>query len=244
MDERQILFFGDPHGDFTPILRAAERHAPEAIVLLGDLQARRPLDVELASIRDQTDIWFIHGNHDTDSDEDYDNLWRSHLADRNLHGRVVEVAGHRIAGLGGVFRQRVWDPALPRGQAGFQSPKDLHERTVNRRQTREIWRGGFLRKHHSSIFPSDYERLLGLHADILVTHEAPGEHQHGFIAIDELATALGVRLLVHGHHHEDVDYAAQGLGSAPASMQIFGVNQGSWLALDRNGNAHLERDVR
>jgi len=243
MNPPSILFFGDPHGDFTPVLRAVERHSPQAIVLLGDQQARRPLHVELECVRDKTDLWFIHGNHDTDSDEDYDHLWGSELSDRNMHGRVVEVAGLRIAGLGGVFREKVWNPALPADQAPFQSPDDLRARTLHRRQAREIWRGGFVRKHHSSIFPSDYERLLSLRADILITHEAPGAHPHGFAAIDDLAASLGARLLVHGHHHEDIDYAARGRGSAQPLVQIFGVNQGSWLALESDGQAHLERDM-
>lgn len=60
---------------------------PEAIVLLGDIQARRSLHVELALILDKTEVWFIHGNHDTDTDEDHDNLWGSELAHRNLHDR-------------------------------------------------------------------------------------------------------------------------------------------------------------
>jgi hypothetical protein len=96
----KLMFFGDPHGDFEPVIAAVERFRPEAIVLLGDLQPRQPLHVELQSIRDLTQIWFIHGNHDTDSDADYDHLWGSELADRNLHGRVVEMAGYRVAGLG------------------------------------------------------------------------------------------------------------------------------------------------
>lgn len=55
-----------------------------------------------------TEVWFIHGNHDTDSDDDYDNLFNSVLADKNLLGRVVEVERLQIAGLGGVFHSQVW----------------------------------------------------------------------------------------------------------------------------------------
>ncbi len=50
------------------------------------------------------------GNHDTDIDADYDNLYDSRLAERNLHGRVVTTAGVRVAGLGGIFRGQVWMP--------------------------------------------------------------------------------------------------------------------------------------
>jgi hypothetical protein len=79
--------------------------------LLGDIQARRPLQVELAPILALTEVWFIPGNHDTDSDADHDHLFGSELADRNLHARVVEIAGFRVAGLGGVFRESIQMPS-------------------------------------------------------------------------------------------------------------------------------------
>jgi predicted phosphodiesterase len=155
-----ILFCGDPHGHFGHIIDAVQEHQPAAVILLGDLQAQRPLEVELASILDKTEVWFIHGNHDTDSEADHDNIFSSKLANRNLHGRVVEIAGQRIAGLGGV------------------------------------------------IFSVDYERLQKQRADILVTHEAPSSHPHGF-AIDELASRMGVSKAIHGHHIAQLDYSAE-----------------------------------
>jgi predicted phosphodiesterase len=97
----EILIFGDPHGDFAPVIAAVQRLRPEAIVLLGDIQARQPLHIELRPIMGITEVWFIEGNHDTDSDADYDNLWGSELADNNLHGRGVEIGGYKVAGLGG-----------------------------------------------------------------------------------------------------------------------------------------------
>ena len=105
-DRPKILFFGDPHGDFEPVFEAVERIQPEAIVLLGDLQARQPLHLELAPILDKTAVWFIHGNHDTDSDEDFDHLFRSELGDRNLDGQVQTIAGSRIAGRAGASRHK------------------------------------------------------------------------------------------------------------------------------------------
>mgnify|MGYP002662153726 CR=1 FL=1 len=107
-----IYFFGDTHGHFRHVLETVSRDRPSAIVFLGDLQAQRPLDAELDSILGMTEVWFIHGNHDTDSDADYDHLFGSALADRNLHGRVALVDGVRIAGLGGVFRWQVWLPPV------------------------------------------------------------------------------------------------------------------------------------
>lgn len=197
-----IYFFGDTHGCFDHVLDVVGRDHPAAVVFLGDLQAQRPLEIELASILDKTEVWYIHGNHDTDSEADYDNLFGSALADRNLHGRVVEIDGLRIAGLGGIFRGQVWAPP---GEWLHERPEDFTARCGKG----NLWRGGLPRKHRSSIFPSDYFNLVGQRADILVTHEAPSAHPHGFDAIDELARSLGVSKAFHGHHHDQLDYSSQ-----------------------------------
>ena len=237
MDKEQpkILFFGDPHGDFEPVFEAVERMQPEAIVLLGDLQAQRPLHIELAQIRGKTEIWFIHGNHDTDSDEDFDNLFHSELGDRNLDGQVQTIAGYRIAGLGGVFRDKVWNPSLPLQHAAFVSAQRMAAHSRRGRSGIEVdlrstWRGGILRKHHSSIFPDVYQRLSKMKADILVTHEAPSAHAHGFAAIDELAICLGAKLVVHGHHHDSIDYRKAGLIAVDSPFLAHGVDKGGFLA--------------
>ena len=231
----KILFFGDPHGDFEPVLEAVERIRPEAIIMLGDLQAQRPLHIELAPIRSKTDIWFIHGNHDTDSDQDFDHLFHSELGDRNLDGLVQVIAGYRVAGLGGVFRDKVWNPAVPLEQAAFGSAQKMAAYSRKGRSGTEVdlrltWRGGILRKHHSSIFPDVYQRLGRLRADILVTHEAPSAHVHGFMAIDELAISLGAKLVVHGHHHESTDYLRAGLITGDSLFLVHGVDKGDFLA--------------
>jgi predicted phosphodiesterase len=202
LDGEMILFCGDTHGQFDHIVEAVRKHRPAAVILLGDLQAKRPLEVELSSILDLTDIWFIHGNHDTDSEADHDNLFGSKLADRNLHGKVVEVAGRRIAGLGGVFRGKVWSPPA---LATFEDPKQYLARCGKG----NYWRDGLPLTHRSTIFPADYERLQEQRADILVTHEAPSSHPHGFAAIDQLASRLGVLTSFHGHHHDRLDYSAE-----------------------------------
>ena len=241
----KLMFFGDPHGDLDSVIAAVEHFRPEAIVLLGDIQARRPLHVELRPILDLTEIWFIHGNHDTDSDADYDNLWGSELATRNLHGRIVEIAGYRVAGLGGIFRSKIWDPRRPIEEAAFQS-SDAMRRTMKRE---ERWRDGISRKHRSSIFPADYQQLLRSGpSDILVTHEAPAAHPHGWRVIDELAEKLGVQLVVHGHHHQSIDYLAEGMQSAAAPFRAFGVDMGSHLAWPRDpqketGSEALPQDL-
>lgn len=225
-----ILFYGDPHGGFDPLIEAVGQHRPAAVVLLGDLQAQRPLEVELASILDRTEVWFIHGNHDTDSDADHDHLFGSALADRNLHGRVVEIAGCRIAGLGGVFRGQVWAPPAP---WQIESARTY----VAQAGRSNLWRGGLPRKHRSTIFPADYQALQSKRADVLVTHEAPSCHPHGFSAIDDLARSLKVRRVFHGHHHRDMNYQAHWpqLGFEAWGVGLRGVRDQTGLCLTPGG---------
>ncbi|CDS47892.1 hypothetical protein [Polaromonas sp. CG9_12] len=45
-----ILFCGNLHGQFSHIFEVAQNYRPAAVILLGDLQARRPLHIELAPI--------------------------------------------------------------------------------------------------------------------------------------------------------------------------------------------------
>jgi len=112
--------------------------------------------------------------------------------------KVVEIAGLRTAGLGGVFRGKV-------APATFENPKQY----LSRCGKGNFWRGGLPLTHRSTIFPVDYSKLTGERADILVTHEAPSSHPHGFAAIDELASRLGVTTSFHGHHHDRLDYSAE-----------------------------------
>lgn len=134
-----------------------------------------------------------------------------------------------------MFRDKVWNPAVPLQQAAFasaqrmaaQARRGLSGTEVDLRTT---WRGGILRKHHSSIFPDVYERLSKMKADILVTHEAPSAHAYGFQAIDELAVRLGAKKVVHGHHHESIDYLKAGFINADSPFLAFGVDKGDFLA--------------
>jgi len=70
----------------------------------------------------------------------------------------------------------------------------------------KAYRNERARKHRSTIFPDEYFKLVGQSAEILVTHEAPSCHPHGFEAIDELARSLGVHTAFHGHQHDRLDY--------------------------------------
>src|SRR5690606_16684136 len=72
--------------------------------------------------------------------------------------------------------------------------------------------------HLSSIFYETWLDLTGLQADILVCHEAPTCHPHGFAAIDALAREMAVKQVFHGHHHENHVYGRQEGG-----YEAFGV---------------------
>ena len=231
----QIFFCGDTHSNFGHVLDLVNKHRPAAIVFLGDLQAQAPLQEALYPILDLTEIWWIHGNHDTDSDADYDNLFGSTLADRNLHGRVVDIAGRRIAGLGGIFRGQIWMPgADPRPEErNFESSADFLQQCGKGNR----WRDGLPRKHRSSIFPAEYDALATQRADILVTHEAPSCHPQRFKAIDDLARAMRVQKAYHGHHHDRIDYSRE-WGSL--SFQAIGV--GFCGVTDQDGNVLLVGD--
>lgn len=193
-----IFICGDPHGDFSHIIRAALVERPLAVILLGDMDLTSNLDEVLKPLLGVTEILWIHGNHDTDTESTYDNLFQSDRC-RNLHGKILTVHGRRIAGLGGVFRSKVWDGQQ---QAWFRSPADYL--AVCGKGNR--WRDGLPLKHRSTLFPSDFDAFLGERADVLVTHEAPVEHPHGFSVISELAQRLNVEVAFHGHHHETIAY--------------------------------------
>jgi hypothetical protein len=193
-DPGPILFAGDPHGNFAPILRACEALPPGTLIVVGDCGCPAPLDQVLAPIG--WDVRWILGNHDTDTEAAYDGL-TSHAGDLGL--RVSVIGGLRVAGLPGVFKPRVWlpgegEPAF-RTRAAFQASLRPHE----------PWRGGLPLFHRDTIFPEDFERLAGLRCDILVSHEAPSSHPHGFAVIDSLAESCGARLIVHGHHHHSYE---------------------------------------
>lgn len=206
-----VLFCGDPHGRFRQVFDAVDVAGACAVVLLGDMEPKRPLHLELAPlIERKLPIWYIHGNHDADSDELWMRVWGSELAEQNVHGRVVELPdGRRLAGLGGVFRESVWYPSASaaRGsEPAFRSMRD-HARSTPRQ---DRWAGtGPHRKHWGSIYPETVDKLADMRADILISHEAPGYHQHGFELLDTLAQSMGANVVVHGHQHDALDSSAR-----------------------------------
>lgn len=210
MNAARIWFVGDPHGDFRRVIRLACERRPAAVIFLGDLELPGPLEeVMYPMLHSKIIVRGIHGNHDAD----HEDLWRridnGPLAPSfNLHGRVEEIAGVRIAGLGGIFRQKVW---FPPGEAAYGSYEEFDRRlapwwwTAQERLQKREWIANQRLTHRATIFPDVYERLASLEANVLVTHEAPGGdgmHSYGFAAINELADSLGARIAFHGHHHE------------------------------------------
>lgn len=192
-DDR-ILFAGDPHGDFQPLIAAVHDRKPEAVVLLGDYDLDKPLEHYLQSIIGLTQIWWIPGNHDFDHQHRYNNLFNSSLAANGLHLKVKTIAGLRIAGLGGIFLGRVWYPP--------KKPRWQNKRHYLSHQPPHIRKIGLSLKYESAIWHDEVEMLKQFKADILVTHEAPASHTYGFEAIDELARVMGVKKIFHGHQHD------------------------------------------
>lgn len=191
-----LVIYGDPHGEWRPLLAAVAKETPTAVVILGDCDLVRPIHVELAPVfAAELDVRFLYGNHDRDFAQFWDNLVGNHPAGL-LHARVARLGPFSVAGIAGVFKQRIWlppDPPVFRSRAAFVRQLSHHER----------WRRGVPLKHCDGIFPEDFLALANVRADILVTHEAPSSHRYGFAALDDLARDEGVRLVVHGHHHEN-----------------------------------------
>lgn len=216
-----VVFVGDIHQQWDKVERglAALGSLPRAAILLGDMQCEQPLDVLAAPfLKRDIAVYWIFGNHDNDGGPE---MW-ANLADPALnpctapgalHGRVIEVEGLRIAGLGGTFRPRVWEPP--------DAPR-LHARAALADDVAAMARGW--RAEHvaalihslgsTAIWPEDYAALAGQRADILVTHEAPSSHPAGNPALEALAQSMGARMIVHGHHH--VTYRAMNPGGLTA----------------------------
>jgi len=206
---QRILFAGDPHGNFKPLIESVHKYRPEAVVLLGDYDLDEPLEKYLTEIVDLTEVWWIAGNHDFETPVKHNNLFNSAFSDRNLHLKVTEIAGLKVAGLSGVFLGRVWYPP--------QAPKWLGKQHFLLNQPLSVQQSELSLKYKSAIWHDEFEEFKLQKADILVSHEAPGSHRHGFRVIGELAAAMGVKHIFHGHLHEH--YA----GFIKNNIKVFGV---------------------
>ena len=203
-----IVFVGDVHRRWDHVERglAALERPPRHVVLLGDVECDAPLDLLAAPIlRRGAGLHWIFGNHDADGGPE---MW-ANLADpaRNplaaagaLHGRVADVGGLRIAGLGGTSRARVSaPPAPPRLRSRAELPAD--RATLGPGWSDESAAALARSLAAMPIWPEDVEALAAQRADVLVTHEAPSSHPGGLAVLDELARPMGAVLVVHGHPH-------------------------------------------
>jgi predicted phosphodiesterase len=216
-----LLFAGDPHRNFSPIIRACLARPPGTLVLLGDLDCPRPVTEIFAPVTDAGwRVRWILGNHDCETEMAYDNLVGD-FPNGDLGFRVTELDGLRVAGLPGVFKPSVWSPRPDDTSGQIDPPRyGNREEFLAALPMGRSWREGLPLWHRDTIFPDDFDCLAGQRFDVLVTHEAPSSHPHGFAAIDELAAAGGARLIVHGHHHDSYvaklsnGIAVRGLGLA------------------------------
>lgn len=200
-----IVFIGDIHQAWHHI-QAGLPQSLKTAILLGDIQCDRPLDELAAPLLDRgIAVHWIHGNHDNDGGPD---MWANlaspgrnpRTAQGALHARIVTIDGIRIAGLGGTFRPRIWSPPLkPRLHRRAELPDDMASLGPAYGLSQRAAIAHSLSS--SAIWPEDIDALSCQKADILVTHEAPSSHPAGNRALDDLAHAMGARLIVHGHHH-------------------------------------------
>lgn len=211
-----ILFYGDPHGEFKPLLGACSRHRPEAVVLLGDMMPGAPLRDMLAPLFEAgIAIHYVGGNWDWYSEEWYDRLFLSHPTG-DLHAKARVIDSLNIGGLGGVFLDDVWLPHFGGEEPRFRTREEIM-RAVD---PRDRWRGLLPLNRRLAIVPEDVEALARHRLDVIVCHEAPTTHSLGFAAIDNLARRTGAKLVVHGHHHRPYSAAlrngtrVRGLGMA------------------------------
>ena len=190
----KIVFIGDPHGLLDQAAAIAAAEQADLAILAGDQTPEEPMDEVMH--RFPCKVRFILGNHDTDQDR----FLKNHLPawDKNINCRVIEFGGVRIAALGGVFRASVWHSRQESSWRFYDREAFLKHSRPNTR-----FQGWLPRKHWSTIFPEDIETLKSKGpADVLVCHQPPSTHLHGFKDIDHLAGLLNVKMIIHGHHHE------------------------------------------
>ena len=198
---RSLWFLGDVHGEFKHIAEAllAADVKPSWLVFLGDIDIdHMPFAEVIEPLRrnfPETRVAFIHGNHDGDSWDAWTCLHECGDAVL-LHGKVTELSGIKIAGLGGNFMGRIWAPPC---NPSFESKSKAMDRGPHQ------WRDGQRPNPslHAAIYPEDVKNLAKQRADILVTHEAPSCHPYGWEALDELARSMRVVRSFHGHMHDD-----------------------------------------
>ncbi|TWB45832.1 metallophosphoesterase family protein [Nitrospirillum pindoramense] len=210
--QQPIVAVGDPHGNWRPLLECCAQVQPSAVIIVGDCELNRPLRQELATLVDAgVTLAYVPGNHDADRREWWDNLVGDHPGG-NLHGRAMDLGGLRVAGLGGVYAERVYWPKAEEDPA----PTYRDRQSWIRANRRNLASGEIPLKYRATIFPEDHAAVAAAGkkgaVDVLVTHEAPLTHRYGFAGIGLAARACRARLVVHGHHHEGYEGELAGPG--------------------------------
>jgi Icc-related predicted phosphoesterase len=210
MSKQSLVVYGDPHGDYRPLYDECSKRHTDAVLIVGDMtgdpakgEEVRPIADDLRPlIEEGIKVLWIPGNHDANSVKQFRATFES-LPEANLHGRVETILGGlRVAGLGGVFRGKVW---FPRYNYEQPSRYDTHEALAADTPREDRWRGGIPTRHYASIFKSDAEAIRKQGADILITHEGLSSIRHGFAGLDDLANDMDVKVVFHGHHHESYE---------------------------------------
>ena len=181
-DEVAEVLYGD----------ALQRLRPDVVLSCGDL----PFDyLENLVTRAEVPLLYVLGNHDPDLSRRSAPIraWPTHsfgLYDPipgpqgcdSAEGRVLEVAGVHIGGLGGSIRYK-------------EGPNQYTQAEMRRRA---------LRLEARTRLSRGFRRGL----DVLITHAPPlgigdaGDHAHqGFAAFHRLVVQLRPKLLLHGHVH-------------------------------------------
>jgi hypothetical protein len=132
----KILYCGDPHGEFRHIVRAAEHSTPvRSCCSATSSRCGRPTRSWRPSRRRSGSSTATTTRIPTPAGR---TSGEGPLAERNIHGQVVTLPdGTRLAGLGCMFRESMWNPALstpPR----FRTPAE-HDAATPRW---DGWRGG------------------------------------------------------------------------------------------------------
>lgn len=222
-----IIFVGDSHGNFEAAKQAGKNAT--AIFLLGDQEPKSDLQNELGAEISEKTYW-IFGNHDSDDPE----YLRRHesMAHKNLHCKVVDIGGLRIAGFGGIFRSNILgvDHSTSLDDLPRVRPFDTRESLAAIRKDKRL-----APQDHTTIFPEDITSLLRCSSegrvDILICHEAPETHKRGYRIIGDMARSLNVRLLIHGHHHERYTAFIEG------GIQVEGIESSSYT-INQSDNNH------
>jgi predicted MPP superfamily phosphohydrolase len=204
---RAMWFLGDVHAEFrhivTALIAAGKAGAgalPRWLVFLGDIEIdHKPFREILEQLKQHfptVKVAFIYGNHDADTYEHWQCLHDCGDA-VPLHGRVADLDGIKVAGIGGNFLGRIWAPPA---EPLFRNK----QKAIN--QGKFQWRDGQQPNPalNGAIYPDDVATLAKQRADILVTHEPPSCHHHGWEAFSQLARDLRVVRAFHGHTHDDL----------------------------------------